>query len=285
MCPLPLSGGGARRAVGVSPRAPWLALLALFLTLFAPLAAHAALTFPPLTGRVVDAANILPAQTRADLEAKLAGLEKKTGHQLVVATVPSLQGTDIADYGYQLGRAWGIGQKGKNDGTLLIVAPTEHRVRVEIGYGLEGVLTDALSSLIIKRAIVPKFKAGDLPGGVVAGTDELIAQLGLPDPDARANVAAAERQQAAETARPAHGRSGGGSWIFLLVILAFFVLPRLFGGRGGGGSLGWLPFILLNSGGGGWGGGGGSSGGDSDSGGGFSGGGGSFGGGGSSGSW
>lgn len=267
----------ARRAVGLGPLA---LLLAALLALLAP-AAHAALTFPPLSGRVVDAANILPAQTRANLEAKLAGLEKQTGHQLVVATVPSLQGTDIADYGYQLLRTWGIGQKAKNDGAILIVAPTEHRVRVEVGYGLEGVMTDALSSIIIREAITPKFKAGDLPGGVVAGTDELIKQLSLPDPDARANVAAAQQQQAAEQAQPAHGRSGGGSWIFILIILAFFILPRLFGGRRGGGGLGWLPFLFLGGGGGGgWGGGGSDSGG-----GGFSGGGGSGGGGGASGSW
>ncbi len=257
-------------------------MLALFALLLAP-PAHAALTFPPLSGRVVDAANVLPAQTRADLDAKLAALEKQTGHQLVVATVPSLQGTDIADYGYQLGRAWGIGSKAKNDGALLLVAPSEHRVRVEIGYGLEGVLTDALSSIIIREAIVPKFKAGDMPGGIVDGTDALIKQLSLPDPDARANVAAAQQQQAAEEARPAHGRHGGGSWIFLIIILAFFVLPRLFGGRSSG--LGWLPFMFLGGGGGGgWGGGGGGGGSDSG-GGGFSGGGGSFGGGGSSGSW
>ncbi len=263
-----------------------LALLALLIALFAP-PAHAALTFPPLTGRVVDAANVLSAQTRADLETKLANLQQKTGHQLVVATVPSLQGTDIADYGYQLGRAWGIGQKGKNDGAILIVAPTDRRVRVEIGYGLEGVLTDALSSIIVSRAIVPRFKAADMPGGIVAGTDALIQQLSLPDPDARANIASAQQQQLEAQTRPTHGRSGGGGWIFIVIILAFFILPRLFGGRSGG--LGWLPFLFLGGGGGGWGGGGGGFGGgsnnDSGGGGGFSGGGGSFGGGGSSGSW
>ncbi len=272
----------ARRAVGVGPLA---LLLAALLALLAP-AAHAALTFPPLSGRVVDTANILPAQTRADLEAKLAGLEKQTGHQLVVATVPSLQGTDISDYSYQLGRAWGIGGKAKNDGAILLVAPTERKVWITVGYGLEGVLTDALSSIIYRDAIVPKFKAGDYVGGVEAGTDAIIAQLRLPDYQARANVASATQQQAVEQARPAHGRSGG-SWIFILIILAFFILPRLFGGRSGGGGLGWLPFLFLGGGGGSWGGGGFGGGGGSDSGGGggFSGGGGSFGGGGAGGSW
>lgn len=255
----------------------WMVLVALFGLLLVP-AAHAALTFPPLAGRVTDAANVLPAQTRADLDAKLAALEKQTGHQLVVATVPSLQGTDIADYGYQLGRAWGIGSKAKNDGAILLVAPAEHKVRIEIGYGLEGVLTDALTSIIIREAIVPKFKAGDIPGGIVAGTDALIKQLSLPDPDARANVAAAQQRQTAEQVRPAAAHRGGVPWLFVLIIIAFFVFPRIFGG-----GLGLLPFLFLGGGGrgGGWGGGGGGDGG----GGGFSGGGGSFGGGGSSGSW
>ena len=267
-------------------------LIVLFAALLSALlhagAARAELKFPPLTGRVVDGANILPAATRADLDAKLAGLEQSTGRQLVVATVPDLQGTDIADYGYQLGRAWGIGQKGRNDGAILIIAPTERRVRVEVGYALEPVLTDALTSIIINQAITPRFKAGDLPGGISAGVDAIIGQLRLPDDQARANVAQAA--VAKERAQTRHGGPGAGAWVWILFLLAFFVLPRLFGGRrgGGGGGLGWLPFILLNSGGGGrdsggWGGFGGGDGGGG--GGGFSGGGGSFGGGGSSGSW
>ncbi len=248
-------------------------MLAAWLCLLAPASSNAALKFPPLTGRVVDAANVIPATTRAGLDAKLANLEATTGRQLVVTTVPGLQGDDIADYGYQLGRAWGIGAKGKNDGALLIIAPTEHRVRVEAGYGLEPVLTDALSSIIISQAITPRAKAGDLPGAIEAGTDALIQQLKLPDDQARANVAAATQQQA--QAAQGERRSGGGSWIFILIILAVFILPRLFG-RG----LGFLPFLFMG-GGGGWGGGSGGGGG----GGGFSGGGGSFGGGGAGGSW
>ena len=101
---------------------------------------------PARTGRVTDAAHIIPADTAAQLDAKLAALETSTGTQLVVATVPDLQGLEIEEYGYQLGRAWGIGQKGKNNGALLLVAPNERRVRNEAGYGLEGTLTDAMSS-------------------------------------------------------------------------------------------------------------------------------------------
>jgi len=250
-------------------------VLAAWLCLLAP--AHAALKFPALTGRVVDAANVLPAATRASIEAKLSNLEATTGRQFVVATVPDLQGTDIADYGYQLLRTWGIGSKAKNDGAILIVAPTEHRVRVEVGYGLEPVLTDALSSIIINQAITPRAKAGDLAGGIEAGADALVQQLKLPDGQARANVAAAVQQQA--QAAQAERHTGGGSWIFILIILAVFILPRLFG-RG----LGFLPFLFMG-GGGGWGGGGGGGGSGGGSGGGFSGGGGSGGGGGASGSW
>ena len=100
-------------------------------------------TFPTLSGRVVDEANILDASTRAALTEKLAALEAKTTDQLVVVTLKSLQGTSIEDFGYQLGRHWKVGQQGKNNGVLLIVAPSERKVRIEVGYGLEGTLTDA----------------------------------------------------------------------------------------------------------------------------------------------
>ncbi len=162
-------------------RAFLLALLAVFVAG----AALAAPSFPPLTGRVVDDAHVLQPQVQSDLTAKLAALEAQTGRQLVVVTLPSLQGYDISDYGYQLGRAWGIGQKGQNNGVLFIVAPTEHKVRVEVGYGLEPILTDALSSIILQEKVLPRFRAGDVQGGVVDGTDALIQQLALPADQAR----------------------------------------------------------------------------------------------------
>jgi len=257
-----------------------LAALAFFFAL--PVLA-AAPTFPTLTGRVVDGADILSPGVEAELTTKLETLEKSTGRQLVVATVPSLQGYEIEDYGYQLGRTWGIGQKGTNTGALLIVAPTERKVRIEVGYGLEPILTDALSSVIIQTAILPKFKAGDLEGGVVAGTDAVIAQLALPDEEAKAKAA-----QAFKVSQQAE-RSAGASPILALLVLfvVIVVLSQVFGRRGrrGGGLGSALPWIILNGmlsggrgGGGGWSGGGGGGGG-------FSGGGGSFGGGGSSGSW
>jgi len=248
------------------------ALAALVFFLPAP-AARAALTFPPLSGQVVDDAHVLSPQTVADLTAKLSALEAKTGRQLVVVTLPSLQGDDIEDYGYQLGRTWGIGQKGKDNGVLLIVAPTERKVRIEVGYGLEPIITDALSSVILQSAVLPKFRAGDVQGGVVAGTDALVDQLSA-DPEA----AKAKADAAVQTTRP-HGFPIGA--LITLVIL-FVIFSSLFRPHYGGG-MGWfLPMMILSSAGrGGWGGGGGGG----FGGGGFSGGGGSFGGGGASGGW
>jgi uncharacterized protein len=243
--------------------------------------ARAAPSFPPLTGRVTDAANILPDATVAALDAKLAALEKQTSIQLVVATVPDLQGYEIDEYGYQLGRSWGIGQKGKNNGALLLVAPNERKVRIEVGYGLEGTLTDALTSQIIRRDIIPRFKAGDMPGGVVAGADAIIKLVELP-PD--------QRRMAAAEAAQAQAEDGGGVslgfiiWLVIILIWLFFAISRGKRGRRSGPVIIWGPGT-----GGGWGGGsgggGGGWGGGGFGGGGFGGGGGGFGGGGSSGGW
>ncbi len=136
-----------------------------------------AATYPPLTGRIVDQANVIPASMRAALEAKLADLESKSGIQLVVATVNSLQGEEIEPYANELFRTWKLGEKTKNNGVLLLVAPNEHRVRIEVGYGLEGTLTDALSKVIITNAIAPRFKTGDFGGGISRGIDDIITVL------------------------------------------------------------------------------------------------------------
>jgi len=151
-----------------------LALLAV-LALAAPAAAQ---TFPALTGRVVDDADMLSAATRGILTRELAELEEKTSRQLVVVTVKSLQGRSIEDFGVRLGRAWQIGQKGKNNGVLLIVAPNERKVRIEVGYGLEGDLPDAVAKLIIEERILPNFRQGNMVGGVVSGTETIIKVLG-----------------------------------------------------------------------------------------------------------
>jgi uncharacterized protein len=212
-----------------------------------------ALDFPALTGRVVDQAGVINAATRASIDAKSKALEDKSGIQLVVATVKSLQGGDIETYANQLFRFWKLGEAKKNSGVLLLVAPTEHKVRIEVGYGLEGTLTDALSSVIISSAIVPRFKAGDFSGGIDRGVDGIISVLS---------------GDAAEWHRKVNVRSEDASADFnklfplLFFGLLFLVMWYLIRHAGGG----------PGSGGGGFGGG-------------FSGGGGSSGGGGASGGW
>jgi len=245
-------------------------------------AATAELSFPALTGRVVDQAGLLDAAARSRLEAKLKELESKTTTQLVVVTLASLGDHDIADYGYQLGRHWGIGQKGTNNGALLIVAPKERKVRIEVGYGLEGTLTDAVSRLIIDHAVLPRFRTGDFAGGIERATDDIIQVLSGDAEDFK-------RRAAERDARPSGGEGIGLFTIvmIILIIWLFIYLQRAQQQQAAGrrGSR-WGPVV---GGGlpGGWSGGGwsGGSGGGYSDGGGFSGGGGSFGGGGSSGSW
>jgi uncharacterized protein len=253
-------------------------LTALFAFLLVIAQAHAAPTFPPLRGRVMDNANIISDATEFDLSNKLAALEQKTSRQLVVVTLPSLQGYEISDYGYQLGRAWGIGQAKLNNGVIFLIAPNEHKARIEVGYGLEPILTDALSEVILQTQVLPKFRAGDFDGGVEAGVEALIQQLSLNPSEAEARAAAAERQVQDRAGDQNGGGGIAGLVIFLFILFAIF---RVFGGWG------FLPFLFMGGGRryGGYYGGGGWSGGGGFGGGGFSGGGGSFGGGGASGSW
>ncbi|MFD1216250.1 MULTISPECIES: TPM domain-containing protein [Microbulbifer] len=139
--------------------------------------ATADVKFPTLSGRVVDNANLLSQSTRYQLTEMLQQQEKQTSNQIVVVTLPDLQGLTIAEYGYQLGRHWKIGQKDKDNGVLLIVAPAEREVRIEVGYGLEGALTDALSANIIHTKILPQFRTGNFDGGVMAGVESIIAAI------------------------------------------------------------------------------------------------------------
>ena len=137
-----------------------------------------ALSFPDRGhAAVVDAAHVLPSAAATALNARVAAWDNATGHQLAIVTLPSLQGDDIADYGYKLGRAWGLGRKGINDGALFIIAPLEHRVRIEVGRGLEGDLTDAETSAILHGTVVPKLKAGDVAGAAIAGADAIMAAV------------------------------------------------------------------------------------------------------------
>lgn len=223
------------------------------------------LDFPELTGRVVDRAELLDQATESRLSERLAAHEEATTEQLVVATLPDLQGVTIEEYGYQLGRHWGIGQAEEDNGALLIVAPNERKVRIEVGYGLEGRLTDAQSSVIINQTLTPAFREGDYARGITEGVEAMIQVLGGEPMDTSATSSAPAGEQ---------GPRGPASILFFVMFVIVMTLVR--GGRGGllagmllGGALGGR-----SRGGGGLGGGGG-----------FGGGGGGFGGGGASGGW
>jgi uncharacterized protein len=243
---------------------------ALALTLFLWPAA-AAPTFPTLSGRVVDDADLLSAADEQQLTTDLKALEDKSSDQFVVVTLPSLQGYTIEDFGYQLGRHWGIGTEKLSNGVLLIVAPNERKVRIEVGYGLEGTLTDALSSIIIDNAILPRFRAGDYAAGIKDGVRDVIKVL-------TGDAAEVEQRLKArpDADEPAIDWFTILFWTLILLWIAYSIhsSSRPISGtrRSGSGPI----FIPTDWGGGSSGGGGG---------GGFSGGGGSFGGGGSSGSW
>ena len=239
--------------------------------------------FPPLSGPVVDTAHLLPPDVFNSLSQQLAGYSQNTGTQLVVVTVPTLNGYPIEYWGYQLGRHWGIGQKGKNNGALLIVDVGEKQMRIEVGYGLEGTLTDAQSFEIIHNIITPHFQQGDYAGGITAGVQAILGVLG--------------HEQQAVQQQQVRNRSGTGFLLLLIIAIALIPLIRAIfyrGGRGGpggpglgGSGMGWLGWMALGMLGGSLGRGGGFGGGGFGGGGfgGFSGGGGSFGGGGASGGW
>jgi uncharacterized protein len=238
-------------------------------------AAYAATNFPALTGRVVDDAHILTPVATADLERKLADLEQKSQIQLVVATVPSLDGQEIEPYANALFRAWKLGEAKQNNGALLLIAPKERRMRIEVGYGLEGTLTDALSSVIVSSAIIPRFKTNDFSGGIERGVDGIISVLSDDSADWQPQVNVRSEDPSADFDKlfPI--------LFFAIVIFIMWYLIRHANGppSAGSGRGGRSVFVPYGGswGSSGWGGGG--------FGGGFSGGGGSSGGGGASGSW
>ncbi|GAB2178614.1 TPM domain-containing protein [Dongia sp. agr-C8] len=221
---------------------------------------------PTLTGRVMDLAGILDRATIDAITLQSADYEASTGRQLVVVTLPSLQGYPIEDWGLALGRGWGIGQKGRNDGVLLIVAPRDHALRIEVGYGLEGDLPDATANTIIQSEIIPHFKRDDLQGGVRAGVTAILRALG-----------GSYRPTQLVASGPSSNFLGIAAAVFALVAFAFIVIIRIWNPqpvpyrrqRNDDGS-DWSSSSSWSSG---------------SSSGGFSGGGGSFGGGGASGRW
>ncbi len=212
--------------------------------------------FPALEGRVVDQAELLSPEAEAALTTRLEALERDTTDQLVVVTVPDLQGYEIEEYGYQLGRAWGAGQAGKNNGVLLIVAPNERKVRIEVGYGLEPILTDALSAVIIHQQILPAFREGFYERGVTQGVEAIDQQLRLDPAEAQARAAAADRPRSELPVGPmvlilvvfvmialsvigslsSRGRRRRGNGVAPILIWA--ASEALRSGRGGGGSFG-----------------------------------------------
>ncbi len=235
--------------------------------------------FPKLTGRIVDQAGILSDADRATISQKLQALEKKSSDQLVLVTLTSLQGYAIEDFGVRLGRHWGIGRKDKNNGVLLIIAPKERKVRIEVGYGLESELTDTLAGNIIHNRILPQFRKGQMSRGIILGVDDIIG------------VMTGNAEEVAARAKGRKGKKGGIDWGFVFVLVLWSImffgsaLRSLFGASNERGGIIIVPVTNTGS---HWntgGFGGGSAGGDSFGGGGFSGGGGSFGGGGASGGW
>lgn len=244
----------------------------------------AAPIYPKLTGQIVDRANMLTVAQETELLAQLKALETKSSDQLVIVTLPSLQGYDIAEFSIELARHWKIGQKGTDNGVLLVIAPKERKMRIEVGYGLEGIITDIMAHKIINQRIKPAFKKGQMFAGIKAGTTDIIALL-LGNAD---EVAQRLKKKSRDS------EDNFISKFIMLIWFSFFALPvfsSFFGNGARGRRRGGILIVpaaqssnsnWTNSGhSGGWSGGGFGGGG----GGGFSGGGGSFGGGGSSGSW
>ncbi|TMH20215.1 MAG: YgcG family protein [Betaproteobacteria bacterium] len=265
---------------------------------------------PPLHARVTDLTGTLSASERQALEAKLADWEARTTDQLAVLIVPTTKPEPIEQYAIRVAEAWKIGQKGKDNGAILLIAKDDKQIRLEVGYGFEGVLTDLTSRRIITETIAPLFSKGQFAAGINAGIDRIISVVGegKPLPEAEPRKRAASHGFDISTlalillvAVPAIGAIlrrilgnvggsvvgagivGGAAWLFAgsLLIAAIAAIVALvvisfsgLGGRGGPGL--WIPGGGGGFGGGGFGGGGG---------GGFSGGGGSFGGGGASGGW
>ena len=203
----------------------------LFLAVPSPVLA---LDVPPLRGRIVDLANLLPADVTASLSAELAEHERKTGNQIAVLTLPSLEGESLEEFSHRVAATWKLGRKGTDNGVLLLVVPGERRIRIEVGYGLEGLLTDAKSSQIIRREIVPRFKTGAFAEGIIAGLKAVMGTIEgtytLP-----------------ENGRGSSEQNGPWEILFIAVVIGAFVGGSLLNGKlKGVGSVisGLLSFII-----------------------------------------
>lgn len=264
------------------------ALVALTVAAIFPAFGQSSDPLPKLTGRVVDLANMIDASDESDLTARLAAHEKATGNQIAVLTIKGLRGAVLEAYSLRVARGWALGQRDRNNGVLLLVAKDDRKLRLEVGYGLEPVLTDAMASFIIRRTITPFFKKGLFSGGIVAGVGQVIEIL---ESDETGLQEWRERTKVGKDGRSPDWpiRLFGALWVMIIFgSLVSSILVRRFGRKIKPGHYRWLGIdagpnapVAEHRRRGGWSGGGrGSSGG-----GGFSGGGGSFGGGGSSGGW
>jgi uncharacterized protein len=187
--------------------------------------------FPPRPdGPIYDASDLIPPAQEAAMDARLREFNQRTGNAVIVATVPSLGGENIENYATGLYETWGIGGAERDAGVLLLIAPNERMMRIEVGYGLTPYITDILSGRIIRNEITPRFKAGDMAGGVGAGVDAIVTQLEKSPEDA---IAIAEAAAAAQKSGGAKAGSFVGGAIFLALFLLFFVLPIVFAARGG----------------------------------------------------
>ncbi|WP_208442133.1 TPM domain-containing protein [Bartonella raoultii] len=204
----------------------WALLSTLYLIIALGNVAYAQSNFPPLTGYVNDMAHLLDNATKQDLTEKLAELEEKAGDQIVIVTLPTLSGSDIETYSNSLFRRWGIGQKQINNGVLLVIAPNEREMRIEVGYGLEGVLTDALSTVIINSFVLPNFREGNYQKGIVEAVHAIINVITESDSDfslrirEKAKIVEAQRKQAEKEEMIA-------SAIIFLIFFIIFVMPLL----------------------------------------------------------
>jgi len=253
----------------------------LILFLLLPLSVFA-LKVPPLKGRVNDTAHLLSSSQTRELENYLAALEQSTGAQAALLTIPSLEGEDLEEYSIRVTDSWKLGQAEEDNGVLLLVALEERKIRIEVGYGLEGSLTDIKTGYIIRNIIVPSFQNGNYAGGILEGMQSIAGVItGGGDISGETLV----RYESSESR--SQRRSLPINFIVILIILFLNSFGRL-GRRGGFWRMLFWGNVLSSSGrhrGGGWSSGGGFGGGGFGGGGGFSGGGGGFGGGGSSGGW
>jgi uncharacterized protein len=214
---------------------------ALVLFLLAP-SLSKALEVPPLRGRVNDYANLLPPERARALEAQLEKFEQETGHQIAVLTIPSLEGDSLEEFSIRVAETWKIGKKGFDNGAILLIARDDRRLRIEVGYGLEGVLPDAIASRIIREVITPRFRSGDYTGGIEAGVDSILK--------------VAKGEVLPERARPAPGRtpSEGASLHNILMITAMLALfigmtrRRLVSGAFGGAASGLVTTLFASGG-------------------------------------